>query len=196
MEIFLKQATATSIVFPLLATGSTDRKSGATLAPGDFKICKHTGGIWDVSSPATPVPTEVGSLGLYVLPLTALELTPDDRNFPIIMVAHDVAGAEWEEQAIVIRLFLHNIDDTVVVGSGSVAYTPERVVDPDGDPIDGVNTWMNTDPDDSQIGIQARGYTDAFGLVATPFMLDPGTYYVWRQHGSFAFDNPETVTVS
>ena len=106
MEINLEQGVATSIVFPLLATGGATRISGATLAAGDVKIARHIGGVWDVSNPATPVPTEIGSSGVYVLPLTATELTVDDLIYDIVVTCHDVVGGEWDDQAIVIRLYV------------------------------------------------------------------------------------------
>ncbi len=111
MEIFLKQGVAATIVFPLLTAASATRKSGATLAAGDFKICRHTGGAWDVSNPDTATPTEVGSTGLYALPLTATELTPDDQQYPIVLACHDVAGAEWDDQAIIMRVFDRDVED-------------------------------------------------------------------------------------
>ena len=97
------------------------------------------------------------------------------------------------------KLLVDNIDQPISSppgsGSGSIAYTPDRVTDPSGNPVDGVDTWINTSATNSSVGIQARAYTNALGLIDSPFMLDPGTYYVWRQKGGSSFLNPQTVVV-
>jgi len=98
------------------------------------------------------------------------------------------------------KLLVDNIDQPISSppgsGSGSIAYTPDRVTDPSGNPVDGVDTWINTSATNSSVGIQARAYTNALGVVDAPFMLDPGTYYVWRQKGGSSFLNPQTVVVN
>lgn len=97
-------------------------------------------------------------------------------------------------------ILTRNLNATVssraTLGTGATPYTPNRAVDPGGDPLDGVDTWVNTDSADSTIGVLARASTNTLGLIDPPFMLDPGTYYVWRQLGAYSFSNPETVVVS
>lgn len=190
MEIFLKQGIAASIIFPLLETGSATRKTGATLAAGDFKVCRHTGGTWNVSNPTTATPTEIGSTGLYELPLTATELTPDDQKYPILIACHDAAGAQWDDQAIIIRLFDRNIDDLDTLGAGSISWT--ITVDDGSNPLDGVDVWITTDA--SGNNLVARGLTNALGQVT--FMLDAGTYYAWKQLAGYTFTNPQSFEVS
>jgi hypothetical protein len=87
-------------------------------------------------------------------------------------------------------------DIALTLGAGSKAYTPNKVTDPLGNPLDGVDTWVGTSATDSSIGVMARASTISTGFVSTPFMLDPGTYYVWRQLGGYTFSNPETVVVT
>jgi len=190
MEIFLKQGVAAQITFPLLAAGSAGRISGATLAAGDFKVCRHTGGAWDVSNPATAIPTEIGSTGLYELPLTAAELTVDDQKYPILIACHDAAGEEWDDQAIIIRVFSTDIDDVQTLGAGSISW--EVTVNDGTDPLDGVDVWVTTDI--AGLHIIARGLTDDNGLVK--FMLDAGNYYGWKQLAGYSFTNPEAFTVT
>jgi hypothetical protein len=190
MEIFLKQGVAASIVFPLLEAGSATRKSGATLAAGDFKICRHTGGAWDIRNPTTAVPTEIGTTGLYELPMTAAELIPDDQKYPVIIACHDAAGAQWDDQAIVIRLFDTNIDDVQTLGAGSINW--EVTVDDGTNPLDGVDVWVTTNL--AGTDVIARGSTDDNGKVV--FLLDAGPYYLWQQLAGYGFNNPESFTVS
>lgn len=79
-------------------------------------------------------------------------------------------------------------------GTGAISWTPERITDPSHTPIDGVQVWVSTDAVGTDI--VARGYTNAFGLLASPFLLDAGTYYLWKQHADYEFTNPESVVVS
>jgi hypothetical protein len=60
-------------------------------------------------------------------------------------------------------------------------------------PISGVDVWVTSD----EAGLyQVAGVleTDAQGQVI--FQLDPGTYYLWRQHPNYNFANPKTMVVS
>lgn len=79
--------------------------------------------------------------------------------------------------------------------TATVPFMPNRVTDSVGDPLADVDTWVNTNSADSTLGIQARAFTNALGLIDASFNLVPGVYYVWRQHNFYSFDNPETVTV-
>jgi hypothetical protein len=74
-------------------------------------------------------------------------------------------------------------------GDGAVEHTVN--VDDGSDPLDGVNVWVTSDVDGTSI--VARGYSDALGKVV--FMLDVGTYYLWKQLAGYSFTNPETFTV-
>lgn len=97
-------------------------------------------------------------------------------------------------------ILTRNLNATVssraTLGTGAIPYTPNRAVDPEDNPLDGVDTWVNTNSSDSTVGVLARAYTNTLGLINPPFMLDAGTYYVWRQLGAYSFPNPETVVVS
>jgi hypothetical protein len=81
------------------------------------------------------------------------------------------------------------------LGSGSTAYTPNRATDANGSPLGGVDTWVNASSTDPGASVSARAYTNELGLISYPFMLDPGTYYVWRQKDGYSFPNPEAIEV-
>ena len=126
-NIYRKYAAAGAIVFALNAAGTVNRISGATVATNDFKILRHVGGVWNVANPATTTPTEIGTSGLYSLPLTATELTPDDLQYPVIMAAHDVAGAEWDDVTLSIYLGYISADVEGWAGSAPNALISGRV---------------------------------------------------------------------
>ncbi len=77
-------------------------------------------------------------------------------------------------------------------GEGAIICT-FTILDDDSDPLDGVEVWITSDLAGSNTvaGVKA---TDASGEVV--FMLDAGTYYLWKQRTSYTFDNPETTVVA
>ena len=77
-------------------------------------------------------------------------------------------------------------------GSGAISF-PVTVNDEDSNPIDGVEVWISTDSAGASV-VAGTLSTDALGVVT--FMLDAGTYYLWRQKSGYNFTNPVTITVS
>lgn len=76
-------------------------------------------------------------------------------------------------------------------GGGGIAY--EVACTYGGNPLDGVKVWVTTDTAGSNV--VASGYTGVLGTVT--FMLEAGTYYLWKQLAGYnAATNPETITVS
>ena len=61
-----------------------------------------------------------------------------------------------------------------------------------GLPIADVHVWVSTDT--AGANVIASGYTDVSGQVT--FMLDAGTYYLWRQKAGYNFTNPDTEVVT
>ena len=58
-------------------------------------------------------------------------------------------------------------------------------------PLDGVDVWVTTDAGGAYL--VARGSTNAFGTIT--FMLDAGSYYIWKKLSGFTFTNPEGLSV-
>lgn len=77
-------------------------------------------------------------------------------------------------------------------GSGAISF-PVTVNDEDSNPIDGVEVWISTDSAGASV-VAGTLSTDALGLAT--FMLDAGTYYLWRQRSGYNFVNPVTIVVS
>lgn len=76
-------------------------------------------------------------------------------------------------------------------GSGSTSETLTITVS--GQPADGVAVWVSTDIGGSNV-VAGTLWTDAFGEVT--FLLDPGSYYAWKQKAGVNFTNPEAFTVA
>lgn len=78
-------------------------------------------------------------------------------------------------------------------GAGGTGAISTTVTITDGtNPLDGVFVKVTTDS--AGANTAATGYTDAFGHAT--FMLDAGTYYVWKQVAGYDFTNPQTMVVS
>jgi len=93
--------------------------------------------------------------------------------------------AEFEARTIL-------ADDYVVVGSGALSCTWTQK-DDGGNPMDNVAVWICTDEAGTNV-IAGTLYTDSSGEVS--FMLDAGTYYVFRERSGFNFTNPQEWVVS
>ncbi len=77
-------------------------------------------------------------------------------------------------------------------GSGAIEY-PVTVNDESAQPLDGVEVWVTSDSAGTTV-VAGTLTTNAAGQVA--FMLDAGTYYLWRQLARYNFANPLTITVA
>jgi len=77
-------------------------------------------------------------------------------------------------------------------GTGAIAWTYVLTQAGDGLPIADAEIWITTDS--SGLNIIASGRTDNYGEV--DFMVDAGTLYVWRKKAGYNFINPDIEVVS
>jgi len=108
-----------------------------------------------------------------------------------------VAGASVDVNAVATA-----VDVLLSTNHGSGSWGSDAVVSPVpvkftveyGEKLlDGVAVYVTTDVEGLSV-VAGPFVTDAFGNVT--FLLDPGTYYVWKQLSGYNFTNPETVTVT
>jgi hypothetical protein len=113
--------------------------------------------------------------------------------------AGDIADAVWDELQnahVGAGSFGKYLDTEVsgVGGVGSGALSCTWTQKDDGDvPIDNCKIWIATDEAGSNV-IAGTLHTNAQGEAT--FMLDAGTYYVFREHASYNFTNPQTWVLS
>jgi hypothetical protein len=127
--------------------------------------------------------TEIG-LGIYSYLLDSLEAIPG----PISLV---ITGVGVIQQNLFFRV------KTLVVGGSDFTYTVTDSVTLN--PIAGASVWITTDLAGTN-GVWI-GITDAFGVARDGNgnlpVLDPGTYYVWKQvAGYLDDDSPDTEIVT
>jgi hypothetical protein len=78
-------------------------------------------------------------------------------------------------------------------GSGAGAIVSVITVNVSASPEDGVEVWVSTDIEGTNV-VAGTLTTDAFGQVT--FMLDAGTYFLWKQKAGVNFTNPEEIVVT
>lgn len=78
------------------------------------------------------------------------------------------------------------------IGAGSIAKTFE-IKDSIGTPISQAKVWASTDIQGNNV-VAGTLFTDDFGKVT--FWLDPGVYWVWRDHPKYQFNNPQQIVVT
>ena len=78
------------------------------------------------------------------------------------------------------------------IGSGALSCTWTQK-DDDENPMDNVQVWLTTDDAGANV-IAGTLLSNSSGEVT--FMLDAGTYYVWREKAGYNFTNPQTWSVS
>ncbi len=105
----------------------------------------------------------------------------------------EVKGSGWSSGTDTmekIRDAIGDIGSSAGAGANQHTYTVEY----NGDPLPGVDVWVNSSSTNSEIGVVASGETDADGEVT--FFLDAGTWYFWRRRLGYNLSNPDTVVVS
>ena len=133
--------------------------------------------------PSAGTKAEIGS-GWYSYICTVGEA---DTIGPIALMVTGVGAIQQNLEYVVEERLITPVDFTYTVTDVGTGF-----------PIDGVQVWFTTDV--AGVNTVWQGLTDAFGIARDangnlPF-LDPGTYYVWRQHASYIFADPDIEIVS
>lgn len=137
-----------------------------------------------------------GSLG-DVYPASGATIDPQDIANAALLAPVGVAA-----DGSVMDYLTDIVEDTDVTlpgliaasgpGAGSISF-PVTVNDESSNPIDGVEVWISTDSAGASV-VAGTLHTSALGLAT--FVLDAGTYYLWRQKSGYNFTNPVAITVS
>ena len=81
-----------------------------------------------------------------------------------------------------------------VAGEGATEWD-DLTVNVDGAPAGDVAVWVTTDVEGDNV-VAGTVFTNSFGRLTNPFMLDAGgTYYVWLRKTGANFVNPATIQV-
>ena len=135
---------------------------------------------------ATNEATEIGTSGCGFIDLTAAEMNTDAT---VLKVSLTNAGS----LDYVVTFFPESLGDirTSLGGAGSITYIV--TVKSSGSPVAGVECWVTTDVAGTNV-VAGTLTTDDFGIVT--FLLEAGTYYLWRDSATHSFPKPTTITVS
>lgn len=186
-EITNLQADVTSIKTPVVA--NLDTTVSSRLAPADITSLQA-----DVTAIKTPVVSNLDTTISSRLASTGITSLQAD----ITTIGSDIVTIK--------PIIIGNIDvptstrladaDYVLpnnAGRGSITYTVVVTRPDTTTPIEGCATWISSDAAGGNI-IAGTVYTDTSGRAT--YMLDAGTYYLWRQIAGWNFTNPTSFTVS
>jgi hypothetical protein len=151
--------------------------------------------------------------GEYIAIFKTTNTTPDQQHIPAIWVVSK-AGTEYLDAAVSTRLasadyasttamsadvstILSRVDVAVSTrlgaGGGSTSYVV-TITRPDGTtPISGASCWVTTDSAGANV---IAGTLTTNGSGVATFLLDAGSYYLWRQAEGWNFSNPTAITVT
>ena len=167
--------------------------TGLTLGDIDLYLTEHdkASGAMTVVWDGTQNPTlEVNNVGGYIRIYGAADLDANHYSArgtytgAVALDVDDVMGAT-------------ECCDIPIGSAVEFTYTVYESGGPPNIPIDGVTVDIATDL--AGTNIIWRGETDTFGVARDDFgrlpRLDLGTYYIFRQHAGFQFQNPDTEVV-
>ena len=101
---------------------------------------------------------------------------------------------EFATEAESLAIFAINpqeFETNPVEGAGDIPIT-FKVRQMSGAVVEAAAVYVTSDLEGTLV-VAGRKYTNANGDVT--FRLNHGTYYIWREHNSFTFSNPRTITV-
>lgn len=187
MTSYVTPKKNTAFIFYMALRTQSDTKllkANPTLASGDFKVSIDGGSLANL----TTLPTVTPASGTAIkVSLSASEMNGDN----IYIACIDAAGAEWCDEFVLIQTTARQVDD-LSIGTGNGAISTVLTVNDGVNPIDGVYIRISTDSGGTNV--VATGYTGALGTLT--FLLDAGTYYVFKQLAGYNFTNPESMVVS
>lgn len=131
--------------------------------------------------PTTPF--VLGDLVTVSVPVTIASVVRYFKDSATVIEAADNQAIDDIQDAI----------DALGCSAGSGSISEEFTIrDTLNNPIPDVRCWISTDLAGTNV-VAGTKSTDDFGKVT--FMLDSGTYYLWRNSASFEFPNPVAVTI-
>ncbi len=136
----------------------------------------------------TNSPSEIGTIGLYKVTLTASETNCD--VFGLVLTPSSPVDASATPR--IVYTSNAQFDDLMTLGTGATSWTYTLRDDVSALPIADATVWVSTDSVGTNI--VARGTTDQNGQIT--FQLDDGTVYVWSAKSGYTFVNPDTEVVS
>jgi len=140
---------------------------------------------------------EIGHVTLHII-IDGQYLSPcydyilvetEDVQYPVADIAMSLL---WTEERVATLIEWIDSGCGIETGAGALS-TTIYTKDSSGLPLDGAEVWITTDSAGTNV-VAGTLCSDAAGL--TTFMLDAGSYYVWRQLAGYDFSNPQIIAVA
>ena len=186
-------ATTTKFITTLTETSNTFWPRAAILSTsgnnkGQIRAIKTYNGSTKEVQIQTPLSYAPADGDSFVIVVARKFLTPDIGDLALESTLTAMKGSGWSDETL--KAIKAAIDAEVGPGALSCTWTQK---DDDENPMDNVQIWISTDEAGVNV-IAGTLLTDAQGQAT--FMLDEGTYYVWREKGGYNFTNPQEWGVS
>lgn len=137
--------------------------------------------VWDIDATAKTASETFSSAGLDASIIrSAVGLASPDLDSQLSDLASQLSSVQADVTAL-----------SAIGGDGAVSQDILTTVD--GDPADGVEVWITSDEAGANI---VAGPLASNALGITTFMLDAGTYFVWKQRSGINFTNPKTLIIT
>lgn len=196
LEVSIRSATTGQLLTGLVAADMTIKyqRQGAVayvnVTPQTGTLGTWASGSWVESAPGIyqfGVPDAALVAGVDSVIITFKSTNSLDASALIYLTSPDFQDAD--------DMGLTTLDVAIstrtTLGAGAVSKTLTIKSSTTDAPLDGVDVWVSTDSGGNNL--VARSTTNAFGQVT--FMLNNGSYYVWKRLSGYTFGNPEALTV-
>jgi len=152
--------------------------------PQAGKWFRASDSTWQTSESSAGIATHKGTKALWALTIVAAAWLPGS--------AYDLYGVESGNLQIDYSKHLATWS-APTTGTGEIEWVYTLTSTAGGNPpIVGAKVWATTDAAGDHV--VAADTTNEFGKVT--FYLAAGTYYYWRDHPQFNFDDPDVEVVS
>ena len=186
-------ATTTKFITTLTETPNTFWPRAAILSAsgnnkGQIRAIKTYNGSTKEVQLQTPLSYAPADGDSFVIVVARKFLTPDIEGLALESTLTAIKGNGWTDETL--KAIKDALDAEVGPGGLSCTWTQK---DDDENPMDNVQIWISTDEAGVNV-IAGTLLTNASGQAT--FMLDAGTYYVWREKAGYNFTNPQEWSVS
>ena len=186
-------ATTTKFITNLIETDNTFWERAAIRFTsgnneGLIRAVKNYNGSTKEIQIQTPLIYAPANNDKFIIVVARKFLTPDIGDMALESTLTAMKGSGWTDETL--KAIKAAIDAEVGPGALSCTWTQK---DADENPMDNVQIWITTDEAGVNV-IAGTLLTNAHGKAT--FMLDAGTYYVWREKAGKNFTNPQTWSVS
>lgn len=151
--------------------------------------------VWDETTADHTTGTTFGALDVNVNAIKSktdnLPVDPADESTLEGLIAALPQGSDYTQARAINLDYLDALVSTRAPSGEGVSSWTYTLTDQSSQPIPYATVWVSTDAGGT--AIMASGQTNAAGQVT--FLINTGTYYVWRKKRGYRFTNPDVEVI-